>query len=216
MSEKGERESAKFILTDLNNEFTDIRNRVQECFLPGYDIDYRKGFLKKYVPDLIRNRSRILFETLVNYLINGSRTSLEHVQNEAKNAFYKTDFRQKISPAFKTGFKNLEFSLDLRIIFGSVVSFLVFLLGEYLILFVFRNDIVRVIISILTLTACIFLFKAVYAITGKGIRKKLEKDVEDFINSAQELLTRRLDEVEKRYEKEFFSFCEEHNIKLKK
>ncbi|MBW7875612.1 MAG: hypothetical protein H3C47_06475 [Candidatus Cloacimonetes bacterium] len=85
------------ITKDVNQEFASLRRDLQIYLKPGFDVRQTRDSLQNHVPKEIIYKSKILLDTLMNYLMADARERIKSADIRLQNAFFDADFRKRVT-----------------------------------------------------------------------------------------------------------------------
>lgn len=207
------------IQQDVGEEFNLLRRNVRTFYEPNYNLAIIKSSLIELVPKMVLEKSNILLDTILNYLMDNARNILKPASTDLKNAFYAVDFRRKIKGSFTLNVENLSCSFDPRYLYGGVSGGGILLAGgaftacTAIFSFAPGGLIVTVISGIATLVLSAVAFKIAFDKSAPKARKQLEDDIEKYISQSEQKVSNWVKDIIEAFDKEFKKFCNEHNFK---
>jgi hypothetical protein len=209
----------KRIESDIQDEFKEIRKDLEIHLGPDFDISQKKDFLKRHVPKLVETTSKLLLDTLLNYLMDKARKDLKKADVELQNKFFEKDFRKRINDWVSHTENKLEldpnvglFSIDPRLKQGLTTGGLSFLIGIVLkkTVFISVNTFVYSIFIILLSAIAI---KITYDMAAYKSRETVKKDIDKYLENAELQINEWLKSVIDTFSKDFEEFCSSNGFK---
>lgn len=196
------------IQSDIREEFAAIRKDVARHTDSGVTVDHARELLSEHVPSLILNRSQLLLDTLLGYMMDEARTKLANVPSEAKKSFYDLELRTRIKDSFLLKPDSLEFSVDRRLVYGAVGAGGVLLVGGSATVFSVPTIIPPVFLGMGTLVAGAVAFKLLYSSKSAAncSMKTIKNDVEQYLEDSEKQVQEWLTEAQKAFSLELDRF----------
>lgn len=211
------------IKTDIEQEFAVLRKNIEELLQGDSNIGAQKDFLKNHIPSEILAKSKILLDTVLNYLMETAIKDLDKFDVELQNDFFNQDFRNKILEWVKQTENQLkllpqdvEFSSDPRWIQGAISGGTSFIVGAVITVFVFdpTKIVWAIVAGLLAMIVSAYLFKKGFEKAEPKARSIIKSDIENFINNAEQQVSDWLKNVVNIFEEEFNNFCNSRNINI--
>jgi len=204
---------------NINNEFQKIWNNIQIHLDSDNDIHWKKTFLSSRVPKEVMLSSEILLDTVINALMNESRSQLKSASTEVQNKFYDHDFRGKVKEwvvqvenKLSLEPEYVKYSSDPRFAHGLLAAGGPFITGAAITGKVIRDivseKVIGAIVSgIVTLILSAVAFKFAYDKTVPKAISKMIEDIEAYLESSKTQVIKWLGKVILSFDNEFKSFC---------
>ena len=207
---------SEIIADDIKDEFEILRKDIKVHLTGDYDISASKIFLKNYISSEILNKSELLLDTLLNYLMGEALKRMEKADIEIQNEFFKQDFRNKVRAWAKKTENTLRinpeqiiFSKDPRWQQGIISSGLTFIIGTTVTVLIYypTKVIAAIVAGLLTIIVSTIAFKIRYENASPLARNQIAVDVDNYLAEAEKQINKWLESVIDVYAQEYESFC---------
>jgi len=224
------------IENDITEEFNNLRKDIEKYLAPGIDISSTKQFLKTHIPEEVIYKSKILLDTLLNYLMKDALEEIKTANDKLQNAFYDADFRKRVYEWVKQVENKLSmepevhYKFDPRLKQGLIASGIAFVAGTgitYLakeeigsvakksMIIPLDTSVVGAIIGgIVSILVAAISFKIAFNKATHKARKSLKKDIDFYLSEAQKQVSEWLKNVKEYFEKDFLGFCRTNGLEL--
>lgn len=210
------------IIQDVNEEFASLKDGLQIYLKPGFDVSHTKQFLQTHVPKEVIYKSKILLDTLVNYLMKDARSKIENTDVTFQNAFYDADFRKRIQEWTKQLGNKLEldpelmnYTSDPRLKQGLIASGTIFVVGSGVTLTLIPSVVGTIVSGLVTILLAAYTFKFAYDKAAPKARELVIKDIDEYLERSKKQVIEWLGKVEEAFESDFNNFCATSGIELK-
>ena len=201
------RRAAAQITTDTREEFDAIRNELQRHLSPDVSVDQARQLLVEHAPTMVVARARLLFDSLLNYLMADAVDALSDASTGVKNDFYALHLRERIKEeAFALEPQSLRLSLDPRAVVGGLAAAGTAVAGGLIIGLVLNGLLPRVAAGSVTIIGSAVAFRTAHAATLGMARKRLAEDVQEYVSRAERQVASWLASVEESFLSAFNEF----------
>lgn len=209
----------KKINIDLDNQFANLKESLYKHFNDEFDVTETKRFIEQHVPKEIVYRSKLLFDTLVTYLIEDSLRKIDNANIDVQTAFFDLDFRKKINGwaeevgnEFAIRMNELTYSPEPRLLQSSINSVIPLILGGGTIYSLGGDLSASIVSGIVAIVSSAIVFKITFDKTAAKARKLLKTDIDNYLVESQKLVLLWLSGVEEVFNHDFHQFCVENNF----
>ena len=201
------RRAATQITTDTREEFDAIRDELQRHLSPDVSVDQARHLLVEHAPTMVVARARLLFDTLLNYLMEDAADALADAPTAVKNDFYALDLRERIKEgAFSLEPQSLHLSFDPRVVAGGLAAAGTAVAGGLVIGLVLTGLLSRIAAGLVTIIGAAVAFRTAHAATLGMARKRLVEDVREYVSRAERQVASWLASVEESFLSAFSEF----------
>ena len=201
------RNATRRIALDTRESFDAIRQELDGRLQSGLSIDEVRQVVVSNAPAMVTGRARLLFDTLLNYLMKDAMESLAEVPTSVRNDFFALDLRARINgeiSSYDPG--SLRLAPDARVVSGGLAAVGFALAGGLVTFMALNGTILPIAGGLVTLIGSAGTFRLAHG-TAAGIsRRRLEKDMHEYVTRAEQDVTFWLASVEKRFVSEFDQF----------
>ena len=208
------------IKKDIIDEFLNLKEALQIHLKPGFDVPQTKQFLKTHIPKEIVNKSVILLDTLLNYLMEDARERIKVADLKIQNAFYDADFRKRVHEWVSRLESKLvlepdmvKFTADQRLKQSLIASGVTFAATG--IILSFASDVIQAMVSgIITILLSAAAFKLTFDKETHKARETIKRDIDQYIKTSEKQIIEWLEKVSEVFELDFKAFCSTHGFTL--
>lgn len=196
-------EIEKKISSDFEKEIDLIKKELYLLLDQNFDLYFLKEFVKHYPPKILRERSEVLLETLLNYFMKDLLDYVKTLDPEKQYLFFKENVREKIKSKYYKELNNLipifikineEQELEKKLpIIGSVVLSSG---GIATAIILPESLLIKSIPAASSILASIYILKS-YKDYSKRLKKKWKKIVAKFLDSNKKIIQNWLDQAKK-------------------
>lgn len=212
---------AEKIKRDIAEEFANLKRSLEVNFLSDdFDVSETKKFLKTYIPKEVRHISKILLDTLVNYLMEDAINKIKLVDPEVQNKFFDANFRKRIRELVKQVENQLEleqniirYTLDPRLKQGLIAGSITAVAGAAVTITLIPTVVAAIVSGIFTILLSVIAFKIAYDMATPKAREMVKRDIDKYLSTVQKQVEEWLNRVEEAFKKDFGNFCEAEGIK---
>lgn len=196
------------IAYDTREEFSKLRVDLGHYTEPEADIDQARRILPDHAPKMILARSRLLLDTLLNYLMEDAEEALSDVPTEVQIQFYDLGLRGRVKKTFSLDPGSMKLSFDPRLITGGVVAGATATAGGLVTTLFLFGLISRIAGGVATLVATALAFKLAHdcRVAADWTRERLKKDVDGYVTLSEQQTSSWLASVEEFFIAEFKKF----------
>ena len=198
------------IAESIRDEFASIRKDVQRHLAPDVTIDHARALLAQHVPELVVGRAQLLLDSLLSYLMEDAVGSLADAPTEVKNEFYAQDLRTRVKGSFSLDPKTLTYSFDRRLVYGGVAAGGVLVAGGVAVVLFLPTVVPPVLIGLGSIVASAVAFRVAYSAGTDSARRKLESDVDGYLEQAEAQMKEWLAGVERAFAEGFDKFASQY------
>ena len=201
------RRAAAQITTDTREEFDAILDELQRHLSPDVNVDQARQLLVEHAPTMVEARARLLFDSLLSYLMEDAADALTDAPTGVKNDFYALDLRERIKEeALSLELQSLRLSLDPRVVAGGLASAGTAVAGGLVIGLVLTGLLSRIAAGLVTIIGSAVAFRTAHAATLGMARKRLVEDVREYVSRAERQVASWLASVEESFLSAFSEF----------
>lgn len=195
------------IASDTRECFDAIRQELDGRLQRELSVDEARQLVVSNAPAMVAGRARLLFDTLLNYLMKDAMESLAEVPTSVRNDFFALDLRARINGEMSSFDSSpLRLSPDARVVSGGL-SAVGFALAGGLVTFMVLSDTTSPIAGgVVTLIGSFGTFRLAHGAASGMSRRRMEKDMHEYVTRAEQDVTSWLEDVEKRFDSEFNQF----------
>ena len=196
------------IAYDTREEFGKLRVDLGHYTEPEADIDQARRILPDHAPKMVLARSRLLLDTLLNYLMEDAEEALADVPTEIQIQFYDLGLRSRVKKTFSLDPGSMKLSFDPRLITGGVVAGATATAGGLVTTLFLIGLISRIAGGVATLVATALAFKLAHdcRVAADWTRERLKKDVDRYVTLSEQQTSSWLANVEEFFIAEFKKF----------
>ena len=196
------------IADDMREEFGKLRVELGHYTEPEADVDQARRILPEHAPTMVLARTQLLLDTLLNYLMEDAEAALADASTEIQIEFYDIDLRGRVKKSFALDPESLKLSFDPRLIAGGIAAGAAATAGSLATALFLFGLISRIAGGVATLVATALAFKIAYDCrpAADWTRKRLEKDVDEYITLSEQQVSSWLASVEEFFVVEFKKF----------
>ena len=196
------------IADDVREEFGKLRVELGHYTEPEADVDQARRILPEHAPTMVLARTQLLLDTLLNYLMEDAEAALADASTEIQIEFYDIDLRGRIKKSFALDPESLNLSFDPRLIAGGIAAGAAATAGSLATALFLFGLISRIAGGVATLVATALAFKIAYDCRSAAdwTRKRLEKDVDEYVTLSEQQVSSWLASVEEFFVVEFKKF----------
>ncbi|WP_028841855.1 hypothetical protein [Thermodesulfobacterium hveragerdense] len=199
---------------DIDKEIELIKNELFYFLDKDLDMFFLKEFVKHYPRKLLRERSEVLLDTVLNYLMKEVLEQIRTKGSDVQYAFSKENLREKIkdwalvkenryNPSLlKLKEEETIVEKTITVAPGVVVS----AGGIIAIASVPETLVLKAIPAVSTLAGPIYIFKKIKE-KNKRLKKIWKKEINSYLEKAKKELKFWLIKVIEKFEKELNDFC---------
>lgn len=199
---------------DIDKEIELIKNELFYFLDKDLDMFFLKEFVKHYPRKLLRERSEVLLDTVLNYLMKEVLEQIRTKGSDVQYAFSKENLREKIkdwalvkenryNPSLlKLKEEETIVEKTITVAPGVVVS----AGGIIAIASVPETLVLKAIPAVSTLAGPIYIFKKIKE-KNKRLKKIWKKEINSYLEKAKKELKIWLIKVIEKFEKELNDFC---------
>lgn len=227
------------IAKDITEEFINLQSELKIHLRTDFDIDVQKEFLLTHISKEVIYKSKLLLDTLLNYLMDQAINNLENESIELQNKFFDQDFRKRIEQ-WATETENrlilnpakIEFSNDPRRKQGIIASGASFVAGAATsgiiasqaktVSAVAEKTIITwnpylitgaIATGLATLIVSAVAFKAAYYAAAPKSRELVKTDIDQYLRTSEQQIRDWLESVLFAFSKDFNAFCSANGVK---
>lgn len=187
------------IADDIGEEFDELRSELCHYTKSDIDIDQARRLIAEHVPITTLARAQLLLDTMLNYLMADAAEALVGDPAPVRDEFYASDLRSRVKESFTLEPESLKLSLDQRLTYGGVVAGAAATTGGVATMLLLSGFVSRIVGGVATLIVSAFAFKLAYAAATDAARRRLQEDVEGYLDFSERQVSSWLEGV-----KEFF------------
>jgi len=211
------------IKRDVTDEFSNLKESLETHLSGEFDVSETKRFLQAHVPKEIVYKSEVLLDTLLNYLMEDARKKIAHGDVKLQNAFFDADFRTRIHE-WATQLENklslepdvIKYSSDPRLTQGLIASGITFVAGTGISVSFIPTTVGSIVAGIVIILLSAFSFKLAFDKASPKAREVVKKDVDRYLDEAQNQVLTWLSNVEKSFYNDFYKFCSDNGFEVEK
>lgn len=202
--------------SDIDNEFLKIKSNLQIHIKSGHDVQSKKTFLSSHVPQEVIVSAELLLDTVVNALMDESRSLLKGANVELQNKFYDHGFRERVKD-WTVQIENklslepeyVKYSTDPQMVHGLIAAGVSLIAGATItgVVFIPNMMIGAIVSGIITLVLSAAAFKFAHDKAESKAIDRMVEDIDKFLDSSKIQVRDWLDKVIKAFASEFSSFC---------
>ncbi|ODS30851.1 MAG: hypothetical protein SCARUB_04036 [Candidatus Scalindua rubra] len=230
----------KTIEKDLHNEFVKLKTELKLHLEADFDINQKKEFLKSHIPKEVVYKSKLLLDTLLNYLMDQADKDLEKADIELQNKFFEADFRKR-SKEWTTQIENrleldsgiVKYSTDPRLKQGLITGGIPFVVGSIItgvvsvktktVATVASKTVVSfspyivagaIVAGLATIIISTLAFKKAYDKAAPKSLETIKADIDKYLENAEMQVKGWLKSVIEAFNNDFIEFCSSNGFKL--
>lgn len=207
---------------DIESELELIKRELSYFLSKDLDIYFLKEFIKHYPAKLLKEKSELLLDTLLNYLMKEVIEKIKKQDEEVQYLFSKENLREKVRnwaledknryiPNFLR-IKEEEGLAEKTLIVAPGIA--VSAGGLIAAVAIPETGIIKAIPAVSTLAGPIYIFKKLKE-KERRMKKKWKKELEKYLKEAKKELANWLSEVCNKFEEELETFVKKFNLTLK-
>lgn len=215
------------IRDDIKEEIDTVKILSSNYINQAADFDKAKKYINEFLLDEISNRSLVLVDTLINYLMSDAKSTIEKLDTEVQLAFYELDLRtvikefaKKRSSSDSLHIPDLEHSKDPRLKNGIIVSGTTLIASSGITYSAWLFDPTKIVSLIVgglaTIAATIYAYRKAYNYAEPQARVLIKEDIAKHLYEINDLILGWLLLVQKAFSNEFKKFCNLHSISFDK
>lgn len=200
------------ILLDIREEFSAIQKDVACHTDSGTSVEHARKLLAQHVPSQVLNRSMLLLDTLLGYMIDEAKAKLSNASYDTKSHFFDLDLRSKIKHSVRLEPDTLTFSIDRRLVCGAFGAGGVLLVGGSATVFSAPTIIPPFFLGLGTLVVGAVAFKLMYSSQSASnySMRAIKDDVERYLTNSEQQVQAWLMEAQKVFFSEVNLFINSH------
>lgn len=209
------------IKEDVIDEFADLREALQVHLKPDFGVSQTKQFLQTHVPQEIVYKSKILLDTLLNYLMEDVREQIKSADVKLQNAFFDADFRKRVHELGEQLENKLaldpdivKYTSDPRLKQGLIASGITFVAGTSITFALAPSIVGTIAAGIITILLSALAFKIAYDKAAPKAREIIKMDIEQYLEESQKQVLEWLKKVMASFKNDFQDFCSNNGFAL--
>lgn len=184
-------ERTRLINEDIREEFREIRRDVLS-YVNRNPRDITRSDVAKRVRTSVERRTDVLFDTLLNYLMDDARASLVRESVQIRNDFFARDFRKRMRDG--EGSHSLDgfdgsWTRDPRAWAGAAAAGGIALSGVAGSATMVSNPLPMIVSLLAAAVASTVAYKVARHVTNGPFRHSLERDLTDYFRKAEQEIT---------------------------
>ena len=190
------RRASKRITADTREEFNELRENLSRYLEADAYVDQERRRLVDHVPTMAIEKTQLLLDTLLNYLMEDAIAALADAPTAVKNEFYDLDLRSRIKESFPVEPESLKFSFDPRVIAGGVATGVTAATGGLMTALLLSGLLPRLLGGAATLVASAVAFRIAHTATTGTALQRLRNEVDDYVRQSEQQVSSWLANVE--------------------
>lgn len=205
---------------DIRDELADLEAQLKTHIETGRNIDQQKVFLRHHVPAEIWQRSEVLLETLLNYLMEREIEEIGKVGIGLQNAFFDANLRNR-AYEFAVERRNdlcldpVQYTTDPRLLRGTIAG-IAGLIAGYMVTSTLVSSTRWINVSLSGLGALVLAgigFRVVYNVSTYRSRQVVVSDIERYLQVSSMRIEEWLDGVSKKFAADVSAFYSANGLK---
>ena len=200
--------TALSIADDVRQEFEKLRVELGYYVGPNAEVGQAQKMLVEHAPAMVGARADVLFDTLLNYLMEDASRELADASPKLQNEFYAVDLRKRARDSFKLESEPPRMSFDQRILAGGLAAGVTATAGGLVTALLLWGLIGRIAGAVATVGATVVAFKLGFECGSAAgwARERLKEDLEEYLTLAEQRVASWLASVEEFFVSEFREF----------
>ncbi len=209
------------IQEDCQSTFNDLLADFHSNMKGDFDIESKRTFIAEYTAKEVIYKSKLLAETLINYLMSEAKEALAQAPTELFNKFFDMNPRERISTWVEAANNRLRlrpeeltYSTDPRWRNALIAGGTSFVLGGLVTVALLGTVVGAIVAGLATLLLSYYAFKTTFEKSAVQSREAMREDVRQYVESSKKQVIEWFSAIEKEFSHFFEQFCKDNGFSL--